>query len=209
MSTSWTPRRGTTSCLGLRDQRSGSCKLRIRRPSTTPVCPERTPDEMPPARFVRADLHVHAGLGPGEIAPASVPTVAGMVAAARSANVSILGITDHNSIDNVDAALALAGPDLLVLPGIEISGADSDLIALFAPDALANLRDLVRPDVLQLRDAGGGAMRSTRSTADLVGAIGERGGIAILAHIDVSDGFVQRANHAAQSDVFSQPHLAG
>lgn len=132
-----------------------------------------------------------------------------MVAAAESAGVSILGITDHNSIENVEAAVALSTPALLVLPGIEISAADSDVIGLFAPEALAELRDLARQDVLQLTDVGGGAMRSTRSTADLVAAIGSRGGLAILAHIDVRDGFLARANNAAKSDVLRQPHLSG
>lgn len=158
------------------------------------------------SRFLRADLHVHTLLAPGETAPKSVPTVKAVAAAARAASVSILGIADHNTAANVRAALDEAGPDLLVLPGIEISTADGHLVALFAPDEVAQVEDLARPEVLKLSPHGPG--RSIRSMADLVREVASRGGLAIAAHIDSGDSLLTRGNAATFTDLLTQAGLA-
>jgi len=138
-----------------------------------------------------------------------MPNVTDVVAAAKAAGISILGITDHNSISGVEAALSLADKGLLIVPGVEITAADSDILALFSPANVDGLKDLMRPDVVKLTEIGGGALRSSRSTADLIQEIGQRGGIALLAHVDVADGFLAKATNAAKSDVLKQRHLAG
>jgi energy-coupling factor transporter ATP-binding protein EcfA2 len=162
------------------------------------------------SRFVRADLHVHTLLAPGEPIPPNLPSPAAAVAAARQQGIAILGITDHNSIANVRVAVSLAGPDLLVLPGIEISTADGHLLGLFSPDNLAGLEDLARDEVLHLRAVTrNGAQRSTRSMADMVQEIHRRDGLAIAAHIDKPDSLLARANPAALNDLLAQPGLAG
>lgn len=116
------------------------------------------------ARFVRADLHIHTMLGPGEIGAGTPPTVANMIAAARAAGLSVIAITDHNTIANVDAAMALGDADLLVLPGIEITATDGDLIAIFSPAQIEQLREFASDGVMKTREVdASGARRSTRS----------------------------------------------
>ena len=162
------------------------------------------------SRFVRADLHVHTLLAPGESIPPNLPSPAAAVAAARQQGIAILGITDHNTISNVRVAVSLAGPDLLVLPGIEISTADGHLLGLFSPDNLAGIEDLARDDVLRLRAvAPNGPQRSTRSMADMVQEIHRWDGLAIAAHIDKPESLLARANPAALNDLLAQPGLAG
>jgi energy-coupling factor transporter ATP-binding protein EcfA2 len=149
-------------------------------------------------------------LAPGEPTPTNPPSPEAAVAAARRQGIAILGITDHNTIANVRVAVSLAGPDLLVLPGIEITTADGHLLGLFSPDNLAGLEDLARPDILHLRAiTPNGPQRSTRSMADMVQEIHSRDGLAIAAHIDKPDGLLAKANPAALTDLLVQRGLAG
>ena len=161
------------------------------------------------SRFVRADLHVHTMLGPGEASAASPPSVEAALRAARDAGLSIIGIADHNTIANIGEALAGAGADLLVLPGVELSTAEGHVVGLFPPDGVDRLERLMQPDVVSLRtiDASG-AQRSRRTMAELAHEIAERGGLAIAAHIDTADGLLTRANAAAMSDLLAEPGLA-
>src|SRR4029077_16061837 len=96
------------------------------------------------ARYVRADLHVHTFIAPGEPAPAVAPSIEAMIAKAKERGIAVIGITDHNSVANVRAALALASPALLVLPGIEVTTAEGDLLAVFAPDSVDALENFAR-----------------------------------------------------------------
>lgn len=149
-------------------------------------------------------------LGPGESAPASAPTVEAAVAAAISTGISVLGIADHNTIENAARAVALATAELLVLPGVEITTTEGHLIGLFAPDALEQLASLMQPDVVDLRKiSASGAQRSRRSMAELVREIANRGGIALAAHVDTSDGLLSKANAAQLADILAEPGLAG
>jgi energy-coupling factor transporter ATP-binding protein EcfA2 len=164
------------------------------------------------SRFVRADLHVHSVLGPGDpVGPGPAPTVATVVQAARSAGIQILAITDHNTAVNArEAATQTTGGDLLVLPGIEISTADGHLLGIFDPAAVDELESFSRPENLRLQSVdAAGAQRSRRSMAELIDEVGARGGIAIAAHIDSTDGLLSRANSASLADILTAPSLAG
>jgi 3',5'-nucleoside bisphosphate phosphatase len=65
----------------------------------------------------RADLHVHTNSSDGRYAPAD------LVALAARADVSILGITDHDTVGGLEAAIeaARAFPQMTVVPGVEIN----------------------------------------------------------------------------------------
>jgi len=80
-------------------------------------------------RFV-ADLHVHSVLSPCaevEMTPRNI------VWHAVQHNIDMIAITDHNSCDNVRAALEAAkGTDLTILPGMEVETKEEiHLIVLF------------------------------------------------------------------------------
>ena len=163
-------------------------------------------DVGPGARFIRADLHVHSGPDDGSAAPPPDE----YIAEALSQDISVLGITDHNSIENVRGFIKAGAGKLLVLPGVELSTHQGHLLALFNPerldvlDAFATRENLKLPD-----DKVSGATRSSRSILDLVGEIYDRGGLAIPAHIDASDGIAARLSETELTQLLCHPGLAG
>ncbi|MBI2958471.1 MAG: PHP domain-containing protein [Chloroflexi bacterium] len=66
---------------------------------------------------LRADLHVHSTASDGRLTPEAV------VSRAVEAGVSVLSLTDHDSMEGIGAAVAAARRHngLLVLPGVEIN----------------------------------------------------------------------------------------
>ncbi len=84
-------------------------------------------------RRLRADLHIHTCLSPcGELAmsPRAV------VQAALGAGLDIIAVTDHNTMENVDAVVAAAGVRLTVLPGIELTTSEeAHILGLFEAGA--------------------------------------------------------------------------
>src|SRR5262245_21800760 len=100
------------------------------------------------ARFLRADLHVHT-FPDNDSEPTA--DLADYIEKAIDADVAVLGITDHNTTVNVDAAIAAAeGTGILVLPGLEISTHQGHLLALFAPSALSALNEFSSESNLRL-----------------------------------------------------------
>lgn len=163
--------------------------------------------ECPGSGFVRADLHVHTHKDT-EVDPA--PDLARYVAAAVSARIDVLAVTDHNHARFVRAAIAAAqSTTLTVLPGIEISTHDGHLLALFAPDAVDALEALAHANQLKLKRVSETDLRSTRSMLDLVEEIHQRGGLAIPAHIDASKGAAARLSPAELTELLTSPALAG
>jgi hypothetical protein len=63
----------------------------------------------------RADLHVHTTHSDGTYTPAQV------VDLARRAGLSALAVTDHDTLAAVPLLRAAAGPDLEIVPGVEIT----------------------------------------------------------------------------------------
>ncbi|MBD2231737.1 PHP domain-containing protein [Phormidium tenue] len=61
------------------------------------------------------DLHSHTTFSDGTLSPAD------LVAAAIAAGVKALAITDHDTLAGWDEAIAAAGDDLEVVPGVELS----------------------------------------------------------------------------------------
>jgi predicted metal-dependent phosphoesterase TrpH len=66
---------------------------------------------------VRVDLHLHTTASDGQLSPAEI------VHLAAELGLSIIAITDHDSVEGVEPALAAADdfPGLLVIPGVELS----------------------------------------------------------------------------------------
>jgi 3',5'-nucleoside bisphosphate phosphatase len=66
---------------------------------------------------MRIDLHLHSTASDGAYPPADVVT------RARAGKLDLIALTDHDTVAGVEEATAAAGPDLQVIPGIEISAA--------------------------------------------------------------------------------------
>lgn len=161
----------------------------------------------PGAKFVRADLHVHSHSDSDD---SPNPDFAPYIATALEREISVLGITDHNSTTFVRQAMAAAeGTGITLVPGIEISTRDGHLLALFGADAVNELESFATVENLRLVDLSEGGKRSDRSIIDLVTEIGNRGGLAIPAHVDASNGICGRMNSGALRDLLCNPALGG
>ena len=65
----------------------------------------------------RVDLHVHSNVSDGKLSPPE------LVRKAAGLGLKVLSLTDHDAVDGMAPALAAAAafPDLLLIPGVEIS----------------------------------------------------------------------------------------
>lgn len=61
------------------------------------------------------DLHTHSHCSDGKLSPEE------LVSLAKLNNVDVLALTDHDTIDGIPAAIAAAGDELTIIPGIEVS----------------------------------------------------------------------------------------
>lgn len=74
--------------------------------------------------MLKADLHIHTSCSKdGE------STVAQVLAAAATAGMDVIAITDHDTMDGYRIACELS-TDLLIIPGVEVSTREGHLIAL-------------------------------------------------------------------------------
>lgn len=159
------------------------------------------------AAFVRADLHVHT-YQDTDADPS--PDLDSYVDAAIASGVDVLAITDHNSVRFVREAIKAAeGKNLVVIPGIEISTHDGHLLALFAPEQIEVLEAFATTDNLKLKSISDTERRSDRSILDLVNDIDSRGGLAIPAHVDVTNGITKTLQQKELVELLSSPALAG
>jgi predicted metal-dependent phosphoesterase TrpH len=101
---------------------------------------------------LRLDLHNHTWFSSdGVMSPAD------LLRAARANGLGCIAVTDHNTVEGAMEALALAEADPSlprVIPGIEVSTADGDVIGLYVREAVP--RGLPASDTIALiRQQGG------------------------------------------------------
>ncbi len=74
--------------------------------------------------MLKADLHIHTSCSKdGE------STVAQVIAAAVTAGIDVIAITDHDTMDGYRIACEISA-DILIIPGVEVSTREGHLIAL-------------------------------------------------------------------------------
>jgi len=155
-------------------------------------------------REFRADLHIHTCLSPcTELT--MLPTA--IVQQARIRGLDIIGISDHNSVENVNA-VKKAGKrgGLHVLGGLEIASSEEVHILGFFDDddALSRIQDIVYENLPGENDEDAFGMQlvvddcdtptelndrlligaTSLSVEKVVGAVHDLGGLAIASHID-------------------------
>jgi predicted metal-dependent phosphoesterase TrpH len=103
---------------------------------------------------VRIDLHVHSHRSPD----ATVP-VAQFVRQARSAGLNGFALTDHNTVrGHVELReLIPQHPDLVLLPGVEVSTIEGHLLAYGVTEAPPRMRPLAET-ITWVRERGGEAV---------------------------------------------------
>jgi len=153
---------------------------------------------------LEADLHVHTCLSP--CADLKMSAVA-IVRQALAIGVDVLGICDHNSAENVPAAVAAAsGRDVHVLPGMELTSCEEvHVLALFDDlESVTALQGVVYENLPGENDEETFGMQvvvnaddevlsfnrrlligaTTLTLQEIVQIIHSLGGLVIAAHID-------------------------
>ena len=98
--------------------------------------------------MVRADLHIHTTFS----ADSFVTPKTLVEQLARHPSIKVAAVTDHGSVDGVKPAIKLASayPDILIIPGVEISTLQGDIVVLGTdvlppkPWSVANVIDFAR-----------------------------------------------------------------
>lgn len=139
-------------------------------------------------QFFKLDLHTHT--------PASKcyldkdHTAEQIVQAALDQGLAGIAVTDHNTaewIDKMKQAGQAAG--LVIFPGVEISLEQCHLIALFDPSvSQKDVENFLGAIDIQADEYGKSEAVCTKSIYDVTNKIHDRGGLAILAHIDSPKG---------------------
>jgi hypothetical protein len=152
----------------------------------------------------KADLHVHTCLSPCADLKMSPRAIAER---AKTKEIDILGICDHNSAENVPALIKAAGKfKIFVLPGMEITSQEEvHILAFFdKPEPAFKLQDIIYQNLPGENDEetfgmqvvvneNGEVLRfnnklligaSTLSVEEIVDTIHSLDGLAIAAHID-------------------------
>jgi predicted metal-dependent phosphoesterase TrpH len=75
--------------------------------------------------LLRCDLHVHTNASRDGESP-----VHDVIAAAKAAGLDAIAITDHDTMEGVLEALKMQDPDLLIIPGVEVSTKQGHLLVL-------------------------------------------------------------------------------
>jgi len=149
------------------------------------------------------DLHIHTCLSPCaslDMSPRRIVAEAGMK------GIDVIGITDHNSAENVAAVRESADRKLAVLAGLEVTSSEEvHVLALYDDlEAALDLQDLVyrnlpgendedifgiQPIVNADDEVEGFSERlligaTTLPFKEIVGSIRSGGGLALAAHVD-------------------------
>ncbi len=159
------------------------------------------------ARFFRADLHIHSFGASHDVKDASM-TADGIVETAACEHLSVIAITDHNEINNVERAIKVSqGGPALVIPGIELSTPQGHLLCYLSTlDGLQRLHGQ-----LDITDRGKDTSRCRTSILDCLNLLQLLGGFAILAHVDTASGFEtdNPGGSPHKADVICHPALLG
>src|SRR5580692_8805366 len=157
------------------------------------------------ARFLRADLHIHSYGSSHDVKDATM-TPEAVVNTAIAEKLSLIAITDHNEITNVQHALAAAnGKPMLVVPGVELSTPQGHLLVYF--DSYEDLEAFYGK--LTFADRGKQESRCQTGILECLNQIDAGKGFAILAHVDGDSGFetVVKGYPPYKSDVIAHPTL--
>lgn len=157
------------------------------------------------AKWWRCDLHTHTpasldyGSGPEKEQNIAI-TPREWLLLYMQAHIDCIAITDHNSgewiapIQETYRSLKHEGApefrEICILPGVEVTAAGGiHILALFHAEEKAEIIHQLFGKIDYRDKIGDPGGRSPKSVNDVCDAIGELGGIAILAHVDTPKGY--------------------
>ncbi|WP_418138248.1 TrlF family AAA-like ATPase [Agrobacterium sp. El2ro-1b] len=137
------------------------------------------------ARFHRADLHIHS-FGASHDVRDETMTALNIVETAKREGLSLIAVTDHNEISNVEATIkASHGTGILVVAGVELSTPQGHLLC-YLPDMDSLQKFYAR---LTIIDRGLVNSRCQQSIIECLNIAREFHGFGILAHVDIESGY--------------------
>lgn len=89
--------------------------------------------------LLKCDLHVHTNASRDGESP-----VHEVIAAAKAAGLDAIAITDHDTCDGVLEALRINDPDLLIIPGVEVSTKHGHLLVLGKTEVYPPKEDVLK-----------------------------------------------------------------
>ncbi|MFZ1683130.1 MAG: PHP domain-containing protein, partial [Candidatus Zixiibacteriota bacterium] len=132
------------------------------------------------ATYFRVDLHIHSFGASHDVRDAD-QTPANIVAKAKQDEISVVAITDHNEISNVELAIKAAEQaGVVVIPGVELSTPQGHLLVYFRD--YGRLAEFYGK--LNIVDRGKPESRCQTGALDCLNLIDPQHGFAILAHVD-------------------------
>ena len=160
------------------------------------------------ATFIKVDLHIHTPKSNDWDEHNSEPefhsskiTPEQIVEKALAAKLTMIAVTDHNSVEWCENVIkAAAETSLTVLPGFELTARPGvHILALFPPNKkISELRTLLIKLGIKDTDFGNASamtddtIENISSDFKLIRMIQDAGGLAIPAHIDIDSGIVGR-----------------
>ncbi|MFC1994706.1 PHP domain-containing protein [Chloroflexota bacterium] len=160
-------------------------------------------EHVPPSdEFKKVDLHIHT---PGSSCYRDhMTSEAGLrtspeeiVEAALAAELEMIAITDHNSVEGIDSIREVAGPNgPCVFPGLELSAQGGHVLVLFDHDTpVEELRALLRFIGFTKEQHGKGFLQTDVWIDEVFCLAEQSGGLAIAAHIDRRQGGFAASEH--------------
>lgn len=159
------------------------------------------------SRFYRGDLHIHSYIGSHDVSDTNM-TPSEIVNTAVSERLSIIAVSDHNEISNVQAAVdAGKAANILVVPAVELSTPEGHLLCYFpSVEVLTQFHGR-----LDLADRGLPNSRCRTAMLGCLNMANELGGFCILAHVDGGNGLENNNPGASphKLDIICHPALLG
>lgn len=159
------------------------------------------------ASFYRADLHIHSYGASHDVKDAGA-TPEAIIRAASDQGLAIIALTDHNEIRNVRAALSAGdAAGICVVPGVELSTPEGHLLC-YLPTIEALERFFGR---VMIEGRGTPECRCQTGMFQCLNLIGEAGGFAVIAHVEVKGAFEENLPRMTPSkrDILSHGALEG
>lgn len=160
--------------------------------------------------FRKTDLHIHTPQSTCYSEPEA--TAEQIVAAALDAHLEVVAITDHNTVEAVDAVRQIgAEQGLFVFPGVELTTKGGHFICLFELDTpVDRLREFLDDVGIAREGWGDAATMSTLATEEAMARAEEWGGLVIAAHVERWPSGFLKTNEPRQAkmQIHSSQHLS-
>ena len=149
-------------------------------------------NEVKDVAFKKVDLHIHTPRSACYSDPSV--TTEQIVNSALAAELSVIAITDHNTVEAVDGIRQVAEKKgIFAFPGIELTTRGGHIISIFDLDTpVERLRDFLDNIGITRQGWGDAAIMASDGIEEVLQKIVEWGGLAIAAHIERwPSGFLQ------------------